>query len=131
MKEQEEVVLKKAKCINLTYLKQRTKSNPVLMEEMIKLYLTQTPAIIKTIKESLANQNWHLVSAAAHKMIPSFAIVGISQDFENIAKQIQVITTAPENIEEIMALVQQLEEVCEQACSELEQELKIIKNTIK
>ncbi|SDH11077.1 PAS domain S-box-containing protein [Flavobacterium omnivorum] len=129
--EEEEVVLKKVKCINLTYLKQRTKSNPVLMEEMIKLYLTQTPAIIKTIKESLANQNWYLVSAAAHKMIPSFAIVGISQYFENIAKQIQEITTAPENIEEITALVQQLEEVCEQACSELEQELNIIKNTIK
>ena len=128
---EEEVIVKKVKCINLTYLKQRTKSNPVLMEEMIKLYLTQTPAIIKTIKESLANQNWHLVSAAAHKMIPSFAIVGISQDFENIAKQIQEITTAPENIEEIKALVQQLEEVCEQACSELEEELNIIKNTIK
>jgi PAS domain S-box-containing protein len=128
---EEEVILKKVKCINLTYLKQRTKSNPVLMEEMIRLYLTQTPAIIKTIKESLANQNWHLVSAAAHKMIPSFAIVGISQDFENIAKQIQEITTAPENIEEITDLVQQLEEVCEQACSELEEELNIIKNTIK
>ncbi|WP_169807433.1 PAS domain-containing hybrid sensor histidine kinase/response regulator [Flavobacterium fryxellicola] len=128
---EEEITLKKEKYINLAYLKQRAKSNPVLMEEMINLYLTQTPAIIKTIKESLANKNWHLVSAAAHKMIPSFAIVGISPVFENIAKQIQETATVLDKTEEIEALVQQLEEVCAQACSELEEELNKIKNTIK
>lgn len=128
--EEKESTTKKLKCINLAYLKQRTKSKPTLMMEMILLYLSQTPALIETMKESLHNQNWVLLSAAAHKIIPSFAIVGISPAFENIAKKIQELATAPVKTEEIENLVLQLEEVCEKACNELQEELTKIKNTI-
>nr|WP_167400497.1 PAS domain S-box protein [Flavobacterium glaciei] len=121
---------KKIKCIDLVYLNQRTKSNPKLMMEMISLYLAQTPPLITTIKQSLEDKNWDLLGAAAHKMIPSFSIMGISTNFENIAKKIQVFATAQEKLEEIEDLVIQLEEICLQACQELQEEFKIIKNTI-
>ncbi|MFV5685039.1 PAS domain S-box protein [Flavobacterium sp. GB2R13] len=119
---------KKIRCIDLVYLNQRTKSNPTLMMEMISLYLLQTPPLIDTIKQSFADQNWSLLGAAAHKMIPSFSIMGISPAFENIAKKIQEFANAQEKSDEIDALVLQLEEVCLQACSELEEELNVIKN---
>ncbi|MFV5692156.1 response regulator [Flavobacterium sp. LT1R49] len=121
---------KKLRCIDLVYLNQRTKSNPKLMMEMISLYLAQTPPLISTIRQSLEEQNWQLLGAAAHKMIPSFSIMGISSDFENMAKRIQEFATAQEKNEGIHDLVQQLEEVCLQACTELEEELQIIKNII-
>ena len=120
---------KKIKCIDLIYLNQRTKSNPALMMEMITLYLEQTPSLINTIKQSLQAKNWKLLGAAVHKMIPSFAIMGINSDFENMAKKIQDFAISQEQSEEIYGLVLQLEEVCLQACSELEEELNIIKNT--
>lgn len=44
---------KKLKCIDLTYLKHRTKSNPKLMREMISIYLEQTPTLISAMKQSL------------------------------------------------------------------------------
>ncbi|MEM8521929.1 PAS domain S-box protein [Flavobacterium sp. PL12] len=119
-----------SKCINLTYLKQRTKLNKALMAEMISLYLSQTPELIATIKRSLANENWLLLSAATHKIIPSFAIVGIDSNYEQIAKKIQYLATSTVKTEEIDQLVEQLEDVCNQACEELQQELNQINETI-
>lgn len=120
---------KKIKCIDLVYLNQKTKSNPKLMMEMISLYLSQTPPLINTIKKSLEDKNWQLLGAAAHKMIPSFSIMGIGVNFENLAKKIQEFAVVQEHTEKIDDLVVQLEEICLQACSELEEELSVIKNT--
>jgi PAS domain S-box-containing protein len=120
---------KKIKCIDLVYLNQRTKSNPKLMMEMISLYLSQTPPLIHTIRQSLEDKNWPLLGAAAHKMVPSFSIMGINSKFENLAKKIQEFAIVQDQTEAIDDLVTQLEEICLQACSELEVELNVIKNT--
>lgn len=79
----------RVKCIDLNYLNKRTKSNPVLMMEMIALYLEQTIPLVNIMKQSLNDKDWDTLYSAAHKMIPSFAIVGINHDFENITKRIQ------------------------------------------
>jgi NTP pyrophosphatase (non-canonical NTP hydrolase) len=55
--------------------------------------------------------------------------VGISQDFENMAKKIQEYTGTLQHLDEIPDLVLQLETVCNQACKELEEEFNLIKNT--
>ncbi|MFV8379222.1 response regulator [Flavobacterium sp. LB3R33] len=119
--------IKKIKYTNLEYLHQRTKSNPKLMMEMISLYLAQTPPLITTMKQSLAEQNWQLLGAAVHKMVPSFSIMGIGSNFENMAKKIQELATAQEQLEGIHDLVLQLEEVCLLTCIELQEELNNIK----
>ncbi len=114
--------------INLQYLLQRTKSNPELMAEMITLYLEQTPPLIIAMKESFDKKDWPTLNAAVHKMIPSFSIVGIHNDFEAMAKKIQEFASTQIPSEEIQDLVLQLEKVCTNACKELEKELKRIKN---
>jgi signal transduction histidine kinase/DNA-binding response OmpR family regulator len=138
------------KCINLDYLLRRTKSNPKLMMEMISLYLEQTPPLVTVMKQSLWHEDWNLLQSAVHKMIPSFSIMGISTDFEDLAKKAQECARTFERFEtegddevrqstenthdgllkrlEINDLVLQLEKVCGQACKELEGELTAIKN---
>ena len=118
----------KLKCINLEYLTLKTKSNPQLMMEMISLYLEQTPTLIKAMKLGLLNQDWEVLKSAAHKMIPSFSIMGISSDFENVAKRIQEYASTRKLEENIQDLVYQLEQVCSQACIELTEEFNLIKN---
>ena len=118
---------KKAKCIDLAYLIQRTKSNPSLMMEMISLYLEQTPPLISAMKQSLLDKDWNSLDAAVHKMIPSFSIVGLSIDFENMAKKIQEYASTQQQAEGIPDMVLQLENVCTQACIELEEAFHIIK----
>lgn len=121
---------KKVKYIDLDYLNQRTKANPQLMMEMISLYLAQTPPIISAMKQSLLDKDFELLRASMHKMIPSFSIMGISSDFEEIARKIQEYASSQQLQEGIEAMALELEVVCEQVCKELEIEYKLLKNTI-
>lgn len=120
---------KEAKSIDLTYLNRCTKSKPALMIEMMSLYLAQTPPLITAMRQSLQNQDWALLKQAAHKMIPSFTIVGINPDFEKMARNVQVYAGTQQHIDELPAMVYQLETVCLQACKELEEEISNIKQT--
>jgi hypothetical protein len=99
------------------------------MMEMISLYLEQTPLLIRIMKQSLMAKDWPLLQGTIHKMIPSFSIVGISTNYVNVAKKIQEFARTQEETEGIPGLVQQIENVCEEACRELESELIAIKNT--
>jgi hypothetical protein len=83
------------------------------------------------MKKGLVDQNWKSLHAAVHKMIPSFSIMGISVDFENMAKQIQEYASRQEQAVGINEMVLQIDTVCTQACNELEEEFARIKNTIR
>ncbi len=116
-------------CIDLKYLNDRTKSNPVLMKEMIQLYLAQTPGLVNSMKISFLEKDWKLLKTSAHKIIPSFSIMGISQDFENMARKIQEFAEMHLESDGIYNMVLQIEEVCAQACIELQEELEKIKKS--
>ena len=119
------------KYTDLTYLNDRTKGNPVLMMDMIKLYLEQTPPLISSMQQSLINKDWDTLYAAVHKIIPSFYIVGIHKDFEDIGKKIQEYASTQQHLDELKELVLQLENVCSQACKELKETYNLIKKTNK
>jgi PAS domain S-box-containing protein len=119
--------IKTSKCINLDYLAHRTKSDPHLMIEIITLYLEQTPSLILTMKKSFSLEDWNGLNAAVHKIIPSFSIMGISSDIENLAKSIKQYTTLNQQKEIVHDLITKIELVCNQAYIELEHELEILK----
>jgi PAS domain S-box-containing protein len=119
------------KCIDLKYLNQRTKSNPVLMMEMIALYLEQTPPLINLMKKSFINKDWVSLHSAVHKMIPSFNIMGINPDYEVMAKKVQDYATAQLQQDGIHDLIIQLENILGQSCKELEEEYNMMKNIKK
>ncbi|CAN5378785.1 hypothetical protein BH10BAC1_BH10BAC1_06600 [soil metagenome] len=124
-------IIEKVRHTNLEQLGRRTKNNPALIMEMISLYLEQTPLLIKEMKTGLLNKDWNLLQAAAHKMIPSFSIVGMHADFENLAKKIQEYAKMQDRLEELNEYVLELENACLQSCNELEEELNFIKSTKK
>jgi PAS domain S-box-containing protein len=118
----------KIKYTDLAYLVRRTKSDPKLMMEMISLYLEQTPPLITIMKKSFRDKDWSSLHATVHKMIPSFSIMGISTDFENMAKKIQDYANSQQLADGIHDMVLQLENVCIQACKELTEEFHSLKN---
>ncbi|NOU18960.1 MAG: response regulator [Bacteroidales bacterium] len=129
------IEIKKSKCINLDYLVKRTKANPELMMEMISLYLEQTPPLVKAMKQGWLDEDMNSLHAAVHKMIPSFSIMGISTDFENMAKKVQEFSITQQETkvnlidnQGVFEMVMQLENICNQACSELEEEYNRIKS---
>lgn len=115
------------KYTNLLYLSTRTKSDPALMMEMISLYLEQTPPLISVMKTSLQTKDWKALQAAVHKMIPSFSIMGISAEFEQMAIHVKEFAARQEPLETISGMITQLENVCNQACTELTEVLNDIK----
>jgi len=123
----EPIGIKKIRCVDLDYLKHRTKSNPILMMEMISLYLKQTPPLIFAMKQGFVDKDWVTLYGAIHKMIPSFSIMGISPDFENMAKKVQEFASTQIQTEGINDMVLQIGNVCTQACHELEEEYDKIK----
>lgn len=114
------------KFIDLAYLTGRTMADPKLMSEIITAFLDQTPGLIAIVKQSVLDENWTLLSSAIHKMIPSFAVVGMDNDFEIIAKEIQLFATAQIKHEGISDLVIKLEDGCQKVCNELRAELHVL-----
>lgn len=119
---------KQIRVTNLDYLNRLTKSNSKLMMEMIALYLGQTPSLLEALSHSFKNENWSILQSAAHKMIPSFVIMGIDPEAEEMARRIQNYTGAQSENEFIAADIKKLISICRQACKELEIELAKIKN---
>lgn len=117
------ITLEKEKCINIEYLITRTKSDPKYLKEIILIYLEQTPSLIALLKTSFETQNWQMLSATAHKMIPSFSIMGMNPDFETMTRKIQDFSNNQIQMKDISAMIIRLEAVCEQACQELKDEL--------
>ena len=118
----------KTRCINLDYLIQRTKSDTELMKQMIAIYLEQTPTLITAMTQSLTDKDWNSLQASAHKLIPSFAIMGIDRHYETIAREIQEIARTQAHTEKLPDLIEQIEKVCTQACQELEAALLTMRN---
>jgi CheY-like chemotaxis protein/HPt (histidine-containing phosphotransfer) domain-containing protein len=123
------IIVQKPKCTDLGYLESRTKSNPKLMMEMIAAYLQQTPTVVTAMEDGMRNKDWELLRASAHKMIPSFSIMGMSSEFEDMAKKIHSYTGDLESRkEEVGDLVLQLSTICNQSCEELKIEFNNLKN---
>jgi CheY-like chemotaxis protein len=119
------------KITDLTYLNERTKSNAQLRMEMLEAYLDQTPALINALTKSFNEQDWEMLQATAHKIIPSFSIMGMNSEFEIIARKVQDYASDRHHFDGIHDLVIQLEQACHQACEEIRGEYEILKNHLK
>jgi PAS domain S-box-containing protein len=130
-----EVLVSRAKCIKLDYLKRLTKNNTETMRELIEIYLAQTPKYIQNMKEAIENKNWETLRIATHSIIPSFSIVGIQKEFETAAKTLEKqaaslveksssVPAEKESSELIRTLFLKIEAVCLAACAELKKELQ-------
>ena len=124
-----DIVDTKTRYTDLAYLIGITKYDVKLIMEMIALYVEQTPTLIAAMKKSLMEKDWDSLHAAAHKMVPSFAIMGINKNYETMAKTIQEYTGNATEAGSISDMATQLEHVCTQACFELQEEYNTLKNT--
>jgi CheY-like chemotaxis protein len=121
----------RSKCVDLTFLYKRTKTNPEMMLSMISIYLEQTPALLNMIDQGLKEKNWDAIYSAVHKMIPSFSIMGMNIEFEEMAKKIQEYARTRQHLDVIEGLIGKIDAICKQACLELKEEYRIIeKNRI-
>ncbi len=111
---------------DLSAILQRTKANPQLMKHLIALYLKHSPVHISDMQMALSTEDWKLLHAAAHKMIPSFSILGLHKSFELMAREIQDYQGDAASRYKIANKVAVLEMLFAGIYQELENELRLL-----
>ncbi|MGH7238346.1 MAG: response regulator, partial [Candidatus Saccharimonadales bacterium] len=75
------------KHIDLAYLKKLANGSNEFIQQMITLFIEQTPGAINRMEKYLEEHNWDALGKVAHKMKPSVMFVGIKEiekDVKNI-----------------------------------------------
>ena len=111
---------------NLNFLYQHVKSDPALIIELINIYLVQTPGLIEAMKKGLAESKWKLVQASAHKIVPSFKILGVKNEYEVKARKVEELASLNESNYLIEVLINELEIACNNIYTELQQEMVLL-----
>lgn len=108
--------------INLSYLKQIADGNDTFIIEMIEMFLNKTPEAIAEMNASLKSQNWEALRQTAHRIKPSFAYIGLSGT-QSVLGEIEKLSEEANQPEKVMALMTEVDTVCQSIFSQLQNEL--------
>jgi len=111
-----------SKLCDLSFLQEVSDGNNEFAVKMIKGFLEHTPDSLKKITLNAENKQWERVRAIAHRIKPSIDFMGINSLKEDI-RLIEEYSQEPVNPAEIMILTQRLKKVCEEAMTQLREEL--------
>ena len=115
------------KITNLSYLEEIGMGDDDLLVEMIEMFLKNTPETLKSLREYNNEQNWNKLSAEAHKFKPNLSYVGLDEA-RDIILTIEQTAKTEDNPDGFIGEIEQVEEICQQAYKELEQQLQELKN---
>ncbi|MDQ3191745.1 MAG: ATP-binding protein [Bacteroidota bacterium] len=118
------------KNVDLNYIKNLSKGDNKFIEEIINLFIKQTPIAIENMKLHYKNKNWELLMAEAHKIKPSFNFFGIKK-LEHAAMIIEDLSIKNENSDFLPESIITIETVCTKAIKELKDELNIMNKNSK
>ena len=111
-----------AKIYNLQYLKSHANNNPKFVEEMVKMFLTDTPTYLAGMKKCLAAGDWHGLHGNAHRIIPSINFFGLPNDMANALKLIHEYAEKQQHLDLIPELFFKVEMVLLRVYKELGEE---------
>jgi HPt (histidine-containing phosphotransfer) domain-containing protein len=106
-------------CTDLSYLSSLANGSTEFIQQMISVFMEQTPKALDTIDKSMENKDWGSLAAVAHKIKPSFAFMGI-KELESVICDIEDSARKQENLDTLPANIQKVKDTCAVAMKELE-----------
>lgn len=108
--------------LDLTFLYEIADGSDEFIVESIDMFMQQTPQLVTEIGQGIADKNWPVVGAAAHKLKPNMGFFGMlslqsmMQDIEMMAKNgapdegavVQKFDTAKAQIEANLMKLQEI-----------------------
>lgn len=98
--------------LDLTFLEEIADGSDDFIIESIDMFMQQTPQLMGEIDNGIAQQNWPVAAASAHKLKPNLGFFGMltcqgmMQEIEHLAKtgapDVQVITGKFNDVREII-----------------------------
>ena len=111
------------KHIDLTYLKKLSNGSNEFINEMISVFMDQTPKEISNLEKYLDSKEWKSLRATAHKMKPSFSFMGI-KELESEIKLIEEYAANETNLDLLPEMISKMKNICIESIKELEIEKK-------
>jgi HPt (histidine-containing phosphotransfer) domain-containing protein len=97
--------------IDLTYLEEIACGNKDFLVEMIDLFMAQAPEILDQIHDKISKKEWTAAGSLAHKLKPTFAMIGIMNGKE-LSEKIEKNARAGLELSTLPDLVVELESLC-------------------
>ncbi|MEM7368447.1 MAG: response regulator [Bacteroidota bacterium] len=104
--------------VNLSYLKEISGGDGMIIRKTIQKFLETTPAMLDTMDAQLAGQEYPDLGKTAHKLKSSVAFMGID-DIKDSIIRVETITKSRENVGELAGLLARIRQVTETSFSEL------------
>ena len=117
------------KYTDLSYLKKIARGNQEFTLKVINTYIAQTKSDINKIEQYLSVKNWDSIYFIAHKMKPSFQLLGIKA-LQEIILNIETFAKEKINLERLPSLITQLVLIYEASKNELKEEIQIFNVSI-
>ncbi|HEY8936648.1 MAG TPA: response regulator [Cyclobacteriaceae bacterium] len=70
---------KKKKLYDLNYLKNVSDNNEEFIREMVQTFVSTIPQVLMDMEESLKDNDWDKLSRLAHKIKPTFTLMGLDE----------------------------------------------------
>ena len=109
--------------IDLTFLKQFSKEDPVRMKKYIDMFVSMAPGQIEKMKTSLATKDWPSLKTAAHSMKPQLSYMGIGA-VKQVILDIQDNAADQKNLDNLPDLITTLETEVDHALVELREAME-------
>jgi hypothetical protein len=112
--------------VNLDYLEEISASDKKFMQEMIRIFIRQTPGFIDTLQHACqcTPPEWTTIRYMAHKLKATIAMMGITQ-LQPIIVQLETYAIQESNILEISTLLAQIAQVYALVDIELQARLEV------
>lgn len=107
---------------DLTFLKSFTGSDTAKITKYVMMFLNSTPKCLEDIKLYHSKQDWKSLKTAAHTLKSQLKYMGVSKA-EELATTIERNAGDQTNLDQLGALIPDLESITLQACDELKDEL--------
>ncbi|WP_207431181.1 hybrid sensor histidine kinase/response regulator [Sabulibacter ruber] len=108
--------------VDLTYLENFASGNIEFMQDILRLFIEQTPGLVQEMTRAVSVSNWTETRTIAHKIKPSLSLVGIRK-LEELNSTIEQWALNRTNTEKLPTLVQQLVTMVAQSIPQLQKEL--------
>lgn len=111
------------KITNLSYLHEASSGNKIFMNEMISIFLKQTPEFLEKLKHLGEKKDWNEFRKVMHKLKPTIFMMGIN-DLDPVIKKIETCSKEEKNLDSLPDHLEELESYCNKSYLELEKELE-------
>ncbi len=112
------------KLYNFDYLKELSGGDKEFEDTMISYFISNTPNLVQTIDDLVANEDWKQIREDIHRFIPNLNVVGASLLLDD-ANNIEKYTETGQNLEKVPVLWTTLREQCLLVVEQLENDYNI------